>query len=278
MKANCRTIIQAKEAQRKLVMLTAYDYPTARMLDEAGVDMILVGDSLSMVVLGHPDTTAVSLEEMLHHTKAARRGTKRALLIGDLPAVSFDKTPQETLQDAQRFVDEAGCDGVKVEWKEGIIPLIEKMRSQDIEVMGHVGLTPQTAAAEGGYGMRGKDVDSARRIIDQARQLEAAGCFALVLECIPTQLAGHLSRMLKIPTIGIGSGADCDGQVIVSHDLFGLFEDFTPRFVKRYVTMGSQIREATQQFCRDVREGSFPGAQHSVTMSEAVWRELSGEV
>lgn len=259
----------------KLTMLTAYDYPIAQLLDEAGVDIILVGDSLGMVVLGYESTTAVTMEEMLHHAKAARRGVSRALLVGDMPFLSFRGSIDESVKNAGRFLQEAGCGAVKIEWKRGIEDVAQAIVDAGIPVIGHVGLTPQTASSEGGFGMRGKDAESAERIVAQAIALQKVGCFAMVLECVPDQVAREITGRLKIPTIGIGSGPWCDGQVLVTYDLIGLFERFKPRFVKRYAETAKIIRDAAKQYIQDVRSGNFPGKDETVEMNPQEFSKLS---
>ena len=256
-----------KQQGGKITMLTAYDCPIAKLVDEAGVDIVLVGDSLGMVVLGYETTAPVTMEEMIHHTKAARRGVARALLIGDMPFLSFRGSLEDAVRNAARFVQEAGCDGVKVEWKAGIEDVAKAMVDAGIPVMGHVGLTPQTAAGEGGFGMRGKDAEAAARIVAQAIALEEVGCFAMVLECVPDVVAQEITTRLRIPTIGIGSGPWCDGQVLVTYDLIGLFERFKPRFVKRYAETASLIRQAAAAYVKDVRGGLFPSAEHTSSMA-----------
>jgi len=267
-------LLDRKRQGGKLTMLTAYDYPLARLVDESGVDIVLVGDSLGMVVLGYETTTPVTMEEMLHHAKAARRGVSRALLIGDMPFCSFRSSLAEAVRNAGRFIQEAGCDGVKVEWKPGIEDTAKAIIDVGISVMGHVGLTPQTAASEGGFGMRGKDAESAGRILAQAVALQEVGCFAMVLECLPDLLAQEITRRLAIPTIGIGSGPHCDGQVVVTYDLLGLFERFTPRFVKRYADLSGAIREAAAAYIADVKAGRFPGKEQTVAMSPEEFAKL----
>lgn len=256
-----------KALGEKITMLTAYDCPVARLIDEAGVDIVLVGDSLGMVVLGYESTAAVTMEEMLHHAKAARRGVTRALLVGDMPFLSFRGTREDSVKNAGRFMQEAGCEAVKVEWNQGIEDVAKAMVDSGIPVIGHVGLTPQTAAGEGGFGIRGKDAVSAARIIAQAIALQEAGCWAMVLECIPDLVAREITTRLRIPTIGIGSGPFCDGQVLVTYDLAGLFDRFTPRFVKRYGQAGTVIREAAAAFVQDVKAGAYPGKEHTTSMS-----------
>ena len=257
---------QCKAQGRRIAMLTAYDYPMAKLLDEAGVDIVLVGDSLGMVVLGYVSTTPVTMEEMIHHAKAARRGVKQALLIGDMPFLSFRGSTADAVTNAARFIQEAGCDAVKVEWKPGIEDVVKAIVDAGIAVMGHVGLTPQTAQAEGGFGMRGKEADSALRLIGQATALAEVGCFSIVLECLPDEVAAEIATRLAIPTIGIGSGPHCDGQVLVTYDLLGLFERFTPKFVKRYAELSSVVRQAALAYVQDIRSGAFPGPAQTVLM------------
>jgi len=267
-----------KRSGQKITMLTAYDYPIAKLLDESGLDIILVGDSLGMVVLGYETTAPVTMEEMLHHARAARRGVTRALLVGDMPLCSFRASVADSVRDAGRFIREAGCDAVKLEWKEGMEETANAIIGAGIPVMGHVGLTPQTAAGEGGFGMRGKDAESAARIVAQATALEHAGCFAIVLECLPDLLAQEITRRLAIPTIGIGSGPHCDGQVVVTYDLVGLFDRFTPRFVRRYADVACAIRQAAAEYAEDVRGGRFPGKDETRTMSPGEFARLKKEL
>ncbi len=260
-------LITRKQEGGKITMLTAYDYPIAQLVDQAGVDIVLVGDSLGMVVLGYETTAPVTMDEMVHHAKAVRRGVSRALLIGDMPFLSFRGSVAEAVSNAARFIQEAGCDGVKLEWKDGIEDVAKAIIDAGIPVMGHVGLTPQTAASEGGFGMRGKDADSARRIVTQAIALEEVGCFSTVLECVPDAVAQEITRRLRIPTIGIGSGPWCDGQVLVTYDLIGLFDRFKPKFVKRYADVAAAIRQAATRYVQDVNTGRFPGPEHTVSMT-----------
>ncbi len=265
---------QRRGRGQRIAMLTAYDYPMAKLLDDAGVDIVLVGDSLGMVVLGYETTTPVTMEEMLHHAKAARRGVTRALLIGDMPFLAIRGSVSEAVKHAARFVQEAGCDAVKVEWKPGIEDMVKAIRDAGIPVMGHVGLTPQTAASEGGFGIRGKDAEAAARIIGQATALQEVGCFSLVLECIPDLVAKEITERLAIPTIGIGSGPQCDGQVLVTYDLLGLFERFRPQFVKRYADLATTVREAAAAYIDEVRTGAFPGKEQTTAMSPEEFAKL----
>jgi len=251
----------APERGDHLVMVTAYDYPQGRTADAAGVDVILVGDSLAMVVLGHPDTLSVTMDEMIHHTRAVRRGVKRALLVADMPYGSFHLGTEQAVGNAIRFVKEAGAQAVKIE---GARPeLVAAMSAAEVPVMAHLGLTPQSVHRFGGFKVQGRD-DAARRfILDAAEQVEAAGAFSLVLECVPTDLAAEVTRRLSIPTIGIGAGAGCTGQVLVYHDLLGLEERIAPRFVRRYAELGKLSREGIARFADDVRAGRFPAPEES---------------
>jgi len=248
---------------KKITCLTAYDYPTARLLDEAGVDVILVGDSLGMVVLGHENTLSVTVEEMLHHTRAVRRGTRRALVVADMPYGSYHTDLGESLRNAMRFVKEAGAEAVKVEGGERRLELISRLTEAEIPVMGHVGLTPQSVNALGGYRVQGKTADAAEQLIRDARAVEAAGAFAVVLEAVPRELAAQISQELRIPTIGIGAGPDCDGQILVVHDLLGLTFGQTPKFARQYANVGQIISKAVREYCEDVREGGFPSDAES---------------
>ena len=252
------TATSSPENFKKIVCLTAYDYPTARLLDEASVDVILVGDSLAMVVLGHDTTLPVTIDEMLHHARAVRRGTKRALVVADMPFGSYHSDTAESLRNAVRFVKEAGAEAVKVEGGERRLELIARLTEAEIPVMGHVGLTPQSVNALGGYRVQGKTVDSAEQLLRDARAVEAAGAFAVVLEAVPRELAAQITRELRIPTIGIGAGPDCDGQILVVHDLLGLTFEQTPKFARKFANVGQIISSAVREYCADVQSGNFP--------------------
>jgi len=251
------------ENSKKIACLTAYDYPTARLLDEAGVDVILVGDSVAMVALGYDSTLPVTLDEMIHHARAVRRGTKRALLVADMPFGSYHSDTAESLRNAVRFVKEASVEAVKVEGGERRLELISRLTEAEIPVMGHVGLTPQSVNALGGYRVQGKTTDSAEQLLRDARAVEAAGAFAVVLEAVPRELAAQITRELRIPTIGIGAGPDCDGQILVVHDLLGLTFDHTPKFARQYANVGGLISSAVRSYCEDVRKGNFPSDSES---------------
>jgi len=256
-------LLGKKKQGEKITMLTAYDFPIASMIDEAGVDIILVGDSLGMVVLGYKDTLSVTMDDMIRHSQAVTRGIKKALVIGDMPYRSFD-TPADALRNAKRFVEEAGCDAVKTEnQEESSFEAAEAIIKAGIPVQGHLGLTPQSVEKLGGFKVQGKTPEAAQRIIDNARRLEAMGCFSIVLECVPLELGKMVTQSLKIPTIGIGAGPDCDGQVLVTHDMIGLFERFTPKFVKQYVKLAPSIKDATKQYIKEVKERKFPTKEHS---------------
>jgi len=256
-------IFEKKKGGEKITMLTAYDYPTGSMLDEAGVDIILVGDSLGMVVLGYKDTLSVTMDDMIRHSQAVRRGVKNAFLIGDMPYKSFDN-PKDALKNAKRFIEEAGCDGVKLEnQEESSFASAEAIIKSGIAVQGHLGLTPQSAEKLGGFKVQGRAPEAAQKIIDNARRLEKMGCFSIVLECGPAYLGKMVTHTVSIPTIGIGAGIDCDGQVLVIHDMVGLFERFTPKFVKKYINLAPNIKDATRQYIKEVKEGKFPTKEHS---------------
>jgi len=247
----------------KITCLTAYDYPTARLLDEAGVDVLLVGDSLAMVTLGYETTLPVTIEEMLHHTRAVRRGTHRALLVADMPYGSYHDDPMEGVRHAVRFVKEAGAEAVKIEGGERRMDMIARLVEAEIPVMGHIGLTPQSVNAFGGFRVQGKTEAAAERVLRDARAVEAAGAFSVVLESIPRELAARITAELKIPTIGIGAGPDCDGQVLVINDLLGLTFGHQPKFARRYADVGAIISRAAAEYCRDVQQGRFPSDEES---------------
>ena len=265
-KLTIKAIIDRKREGGKITVLTAYDASFARLLDQAGIDILLVGDSLGMVVLGYDSTVPVTLEEMLHHARAVGRGRQRSLLVGDMPFLSYQSGPRDAILNGGRFLKEARCDAVKVEGGAEIADTVRAMVRAGIPVMGHIGLTPQTASQLGGFRVQGRDAASARQLIAAASSLEEAGAFAVVLECIPDQLAGMITRQLAIPTIGIGAGPGCDGQVLVTHDLLGLFEKFVPRFVKQYANLAPMVKEAVASFRAEVEAGTFPAAAHCFPM------------
>jgi len=255
-------------------MLTAYDYPTASLVDQAGIDIILVGDSLANVVLGLESTTQVGMPEMLHHAKAVSRAVKNALLIADMPYDSYQLNPEACVANAQRFIVQAGCQGVKLEWFDNCLKVTEQIIRAGIPVMGHIGLTPQTADKTNGFKCQGKDAQTAKRLIEQAGELEKKGCFAMVLECLPDKIAELITKKVKIPTIGIGAGIHCDGQVLVINDMLGLFERYTPKFVKKYANLSPLILAAVQNFKNEVLQEKFPAAQHSFTIKEEEFKKI----
>ena len=248
---------------QKITCLTAYDYPTARLLDEAGVDILLVGDSLGMVVLGYDSTLPVTLEEMLHHTRAVRRGTQRALLVTDMPYGSFHVSIEESVRNAMRLVKEGGAEAVKVEGGERRLELIARLVEAEIPVMGHIGLTPQSVNALGGFHVQGKTADAAQQLERDARAVEAAGAFSIVLESVPREVGAQITQKLRIPTIGIGAGPDCDGQVLVFSDFAGLTQGHMPKFARKYANLAVEISRAAAEYCNDVRAGRFPSDAES---------------
>jgi len=263
------TDLQNKKREgAKFTMLTAYDYPTARIVDDAGIDAILVGDSLGMVVLGYDSTVPVTMDEMIHHAKAARRGTKYALLIGDMPFGSYQISKEESIRNAARFMKEAGCDAVKLEGGDEVVEVTKAIVDAGIPVLGHLGLTPQTISKLGGYKVQGKTADAAKSMLDQALKLERAGCFAIVLECVPGPVAKMITEKLSIPTVGIGAGADCDGQVLVTNDMIGIFDRFVPKFVKQYIKLAPMMLEAFKKYKDEVEKGYYPDDEHSFTIKE----------
>jgi 3-methyl-2-oxobutanoate hydroxymethyltransferase len=256
--------------KKKITCLTAYDYPTARLMDEAGVDVVLVGDSVAMVVLGYESTLPLTMEESLHHTKAVRRGVQRALVVADMPFGTYQGDVNEALKNAVRFVKEAGAEAVKVEGGERRLEVIARLTEAEIPVMGHVGLTPQSVNAMGGYRVQGKTAGGAEQLLRDARAVEAAGAFSIVLEGIPRELAAEITKSVRIPTIGIGAGPDCDGQILVLHDLLGLTFQEPPKFARRYANVGEVISQAVREYCADVQAGSFPSDAESYHAPGAV--------
>jgi len=260
--------IQNAKGQRKLAMLTAYDSISAELLDSAGVDMILVGDSLGMVIMGRPDTLSVRLEDVLHHCKAVCSSQRRALVIADMPFMSYEAGPQKALESAGRLFQEGGARAVKLEGGQEVLPQVRALVHAGIPVMGHLGLTPQRIAALGGFKMQGRSAQSAAQLVRDALALEKAGCFAVVLECVPQELAARISRELAMPTIGIGAGTDCDGQVLVFHDMMGMAPGQPLRFVKRFANLHPIMLEAARAYVAEVRGGSFPAPEHCMHMPE----------
>jgi 3-methyl-2-oxobutanoate hydroxymethyltransferase len=256
--------------KKKITCLTAYDYPTARLMDEAGVDVVLVGDSVAMVVLGYESTLPLTMEESLHHTKAVRRGVQRALVVADMPFGTYQGDVNEAVKNAVRFVKEAGAEAVKVEGGERRLEVIARLTEAEIPVMGHVGLTPQSVNAMGGYRVQGKTAGGAEQLLRDARAVEAAGAFSIVLEGIPRELAAEITKSVRIPTIGIGAGPDCDGQILVLHDLLGLTFQEPPKFARRYANVSEMISQAVREYCADVQGGSFPSDAESYHAPSAI--------
>jgi len=261
----------------KIAVLTAYDYPTALLADDAGADVILVGDSLGMVCLGLPDTLGVTMADMLHHTKAVCRAAKKALVVADMPFLSYQTSVADAVANAGRFLQEAQARAVKLEGGAEFVPPIRAMLSAGIPVMGHIGLTPQQVAVLGGFKAQGKTARAARALVSQARALAEAGCFALVLEAVPAEVAARITKEIAIPTIGIGAGPDCDGQVLVFHDVFGLCPGLRPSFVKQYADLWTPAKDALAAYCAEVRNGSFPAAANTRRMEPAALAEFLAE-
>lgn len=262
-KKTVRDILKMKYLGMKVTMLTAYDASMARLLDGCDIDILLVGDTLGMVVLGYESTVPVTMEEMLHHAKAVSRGARQALVIGDMPFGSYQSGVTAAVDNGIRFMKEAGCDGVKIEGGEEMCDVVRALTRGGVPVMGHIGLTPQTAGQLGGFKVQGRDLASAHKMAADAKALVQAGVFAIVLECVPGQLARVITRTVDVPTIGIGAGPDCDGQVLVTNDLLGLYEKFTPSFVKKYHDLAPQIKNAVVSYRDEVVQGSFPAEEHT---------------
>ncbi len=262
------TLHEKKGRGEIITMLTAYDYPTALAMDRAGIDVILVGDSLGMVVLGYETTLPVTMDEMLHHCRAVKRGAQLSMLVGDMPFMSYQVSVQEAVRNAGRFLQEAGMDCVKLEGGGEVAETVRAIVNAGIPVMGHLGLTPQSVHKLGGFRAQGRTAEAARQLVEDAHALEEAGCHAIVLEAVPDRVAEAISKRLSIPTIGIGAGANCDGQVLVTHDLLGLFDRFTPKFVKQYANLHAEMARAFAQYKTDVESRAFPGAEHTYPMDE----------
>ncbi len=277
-KITTKVFQQKKDRGDPISMLTAYDYPTSLIMDRAGIDSILVGDSLGMVVLGYENTLRVTMEEMLHHCRAVARGAQFALLIGDMPFMSYQVSVEEAVRNAGRFLQEGGMDAIKLEGGRERADSIRAIISAGIPVVGHIGLTPQSVNLIGGFRAQGKTAAAAKHLYEDALLLQDAGCFSLVLESVPGRLAELISEKLDIPTIGIGAGSGCDGQVLVTHDLLGLFDRFTPKFVRKYANFFSEMERAFNEFISDIDAGSFPAAEHTVDMPDEEWMILMAEI
>ena len=265
---------KAKENNERISMLTAYDYSSAKLIDEAGIDAILIGDSLGMVSLGYEDTLSVTMEDMIHHTKAVARATKNALVVADLPFMSYQTSVYDAVYNAGRLIKEGRAHAVKLEGGLEMCDRIEAIVKSSIPVMAHIGLTPQSVNALGGFKVQGKDEKAAKALIEAAKAVEKAGAFAVVLECVPAKLAEIVTKELNIPTIGIGAGAQCDGQVLVYQDMIGMFSGFTPKFVKKYANIGDMMKKAFEEYNKEVKNGSFPSQEHTFKISEDVIEKL----
>ncbi len=277
-KITTKSIREMKDSGERVTMVAAYDYSTARMIDEAGVDAVLIGDSLANVVLGYKDTLSVTMDEMIHHTKAVARGAKRALVVGDMPFMSYQASAEDAIRNAGRFIKEGRAEAVKVEGGRGMVKKIEAVIQSGIPVMGHLGLTPQWFHQFGGFKVRGKTKSAASTILKDARKLERAGVFSIVFECVPWQLAKLVTEKVKVPTIGIGAGPYCDGQVLVLYDMLGLTGPHVPKFVKRYANIDDTAKKALADFKREVKTGKFPTLKHSYEMPREEMRKLLKEL
>jgi len=274
MRVSITQIKEMKQKGEKISMLTAYDYATAKLVDEAGIPMVLVGDSLGMVVLGYDSTIPVTMDEMIHHTKAVVRGTSKALVVGDMPFMTYQVCIEDALRNAARFIQEAGAQAVKLEGGEGMAETVKRVVAAGIPVMGHIGLTPQSINQLGGFKVIGKTPEAALRLLNDARALDAAGVFAIVLECVPEGLSRIITEKVGVPTIGIGAGKFCDGQVQVISDLLGLYTDFVPKHAKQYARLSESIRQAATDYITEVQAGTFPTEKQSYVMDENVLAEL----
>lgn len=274
MKNTVSTFKMQKENKDKITMLTAYDYSTAKLIDEAGVNGILVGDSLGMVMLGYEDTLSVTMEDMIHHIKAVTRGAKNALVVGDMPFMSYQTSVYDAVKNAGRLVQKGHCQAVKLEGGESVCPQIKAIVEASIPVMAHIGLTPQSVNAFGGFKVQGKSEDAAKRILQEAKAVEKAGAFAVVLECIPDKLAKIITEEINIPTIGIGAGSDCDGQTLVYQDMLGMFGGFKPKFVKRFANVGEEMTKAFKDYIEETKVKTFPAKEHCFKIDDSVIEKL----
>ncbi len=274
MKNTISTFKNQKIKCEKISMLTAYDYSTAKLMDEAGINGILVGDSLGMVVLGYEDTLPVTMEDIIHHTKAVSRGAKNALVVGDMPFMSYQVSVEEAVYNAGRLIKEGGCQAVKLEGGATVCKQIRAITNASIPVMAHIGLTPQSVNAFGGFKVQGKNENDAKRLIEEAKAVEEAGAFAVVLECVPEKLAEIITNSISIPTIGIGAGKGCDGQILVYQDMLGMFSNFTPKFVKKFANVGEIMTGAFKEYIKEINDGTFPSAEHTFAISDDVINKL----
>lgn len=265
---------EMKREGRKITMVTAYDYPTGVLVDRAGIDMVLVGDSLGMTILGYDSTLPVTMDDMVKHTRGVTTGCKYAFVLGDMPYMSYQCSTGEAVRNAGRLMAEGGCDGVKLEGGLAMTPAVAAITAAGIPVMGHLGLTPQSMSMLGGFKVQGKGAQAARRIVDDAKAIEEAGAFAVLLECVPTKVSGLITRQANVPVISIGAGVECDGQLLIFHDMFGLYPKFTPKFSKQYANVGDVIVSGLSQYIEEVRSATFPEAKHSFTISDSEFTQL----
>ncbi|MGN1481658.1 3-methyl-2-oxobutanoate hydroxymethyltransferase [Porcipelethomonas sp.] len=278
MKKTVATILKQKSSHDRITMLTAYDYSTARLIDESGIDMILVGDSLGMVVLGYEDTLSVTMEDMIHHTAAVARGAKNAFVVSDMPFMSYQTSVYDAVVNAGRLMKEGRANAVKLEGGTEFSEHIKAIVNASIPVVGHIGMTPQSVNKFGGFTVQGRDKETAEKIIKDAKAVEQAGAFAVVMECVPDKLAAYITEILSIPVIGIGAGAECDGQVLVYQDMLGMYSDFTPKFVKKYAEIGNSMKEAFSKYIEEVKSGKFPDKKHTFTLKEDIdFEKLNNE-
>lgn len=274
MKNTVMTFQQQKNKGQKITMLTAYDYSTAKIMDGAGINGILVGDSLGMVMLGYENTLAVTMEDMLHHTKAVAKGAKNALVVADMPFMSYQTSIYDAVSNAGRLMKEGNCHAVKLEGGAAVCPQIKAIVAASIPVMAHIGLTPQSVNAFGGFKVQGKSEAAAKRILEEAKQVEEAGAFAVVLECVPAKLAQLITKSINIPTIGIGAGAGCDGQILVYQDMLGMFGDFRPKFVKQFAKVGAEMEKGIKAYIEETQNGTFPSEEHTFKIDEEIIQKL----
>lgn len=274
MKNTIATFQEFKNKGKKISMLTTYDYSMAKIIDESGINGILIGDSLGMVIKGEEDTLSVTVDEIIYHTKSVKKGAKNALIVSDMPFLSYHTSVEEAVKNAGKMIKEGGANAVKLEGGASVIKQIKAIVDAQIPVMGHLGLTPQSVNAFGGFKIQGKSEEAAKRLIEDAKLIEDAGAFAIVLECVPKKVAEIITKEISIPTIGIGAGNECDGQILVYQDMLGMFDDFIPKFVKQYANLGAQMREAIQIYIGEVGEGSFPQDKHSFKIDEKELQKL----
>lgn len=274
MKNTVMTFQRQKDEQKKITMLTAYDYSTAKVMDNAGINGILIGDSLGMVMLGYEDTLSVTMEDIIHHTKAVAKGAKNALIVADMPFMSYQTSVYDAVYNAGRLVKEGRCHAVKLEGGAAVCPQIEAIVAASIPVMAHIGLTPQSVNSFGGFKVQGKSETTAKHILEEAKRVEKAGAFAVVLECIPAKLAELITKSINIPTIGIGAGAGCDGQILVYHDMLGMFGDFKPKFVKQFAHVGAEMEKGIKAYIEETQNGNFPAQEHTFKIDDEVINKL----